>query len=287
MVDDEFEFQCLAEDSDLEVTVNTAVNFRVLRMSLRTRMCWSRIEWRDPPAGFTQRKHVWPVWRRTVLFAIICIPVPVCSDNEKSVLVQEKNHLSVVCRKFSKRPVSLFIGGKTIKDFFISCSSGMKGNVGTKLQVGGGRELQRWWRSDRWDGCGDQIEGAMVEVREMGRLWRLERWGDGGSQRDGTVVEIGEMGRWWRSERWDGCGDQRKGRCWRSERWVGCDQRDGTMVEVRDGRVVEIREMGGCGDQRKGRCWRSERWDVVEIREKGRWWRSERWVGGGVKETKR
>jgi len=44
MGDDEFEFQCLAEDSELQDTVITSVNFRVLLMSLLTRICWSRIE---------------------------------------------------------------------------------------------------------------------------------------------------------------------------------------------------------------------------------------------------
>ena len=39
------------------------------------------------------------------------------------------------------------------------------------------------------------------------------------------------------------------GRLWGSERWDGCgDKRDGT--------VVEIREMEGCGDKRDGRLWR-------------------------------
>ena len=85
---------------------------------------------------------MWPVWRRTELFAIVCIPVSECCDNEKSVLVQLKNHLSVVCRKFVKRSVSLFDSGKTIKDFLSSCCSSRRGHVGTQLQVGGRRDLQ-------------------------------------------------------------------------------------------------------------------------------------------------
>jgi len=44
MVDDEFEFHCLAEDSELEGTVSTSVELRVLLVSLLARVCWSRIE---------------------------------------------------------------------------------------------------------------------------------------------------------------------------------------------------------------------------------------------------
>jgi hypothetical protein len=35
----------------------------------------------------------------------------------RSFFVQVKNHLSVVCRKFTKRPVSLFNSAKIVKDF--------------------------------------------------------------------------------------------------------------------------------------------------------------------------
>jgi hypothetical protein len=113
----------------------------------------------------------------------------VCRDNEKSVLVQVKNHLPVVCREFPKRSVSLFNSGRIIKDFLFSCCSSMRGHAGTELQVGGGRELHRWWRSERWgDGGGHRI-GAMVEIRGMGGCR---------NQRDGAMVEVREMGRYWR-----------------------------------------------------------------------------------------
>jgi hypothetical protein len=52
---------------------------------------------RDLSAGFTQRKHAWPMWRRTGLFAIICIPVSECSDNEKSFLFCSSEESLVGC----------------------------------------------------------------------------------------------------------------------------------------------------------------------------------------------
>ena len=51
-------------------------------------------------------------------------------------------------------------------------------------------------------GCGNQRDGAMVEVRETGRCWRSERWGDGGDQRDGRM---------WKSEIRGDDGGQRDG----------------------------------------------------------------------------
>lgn len=69
--------------------------------------------------------------------------------------------------------------------------------------------MWRLWKSERWEDCGGQIGGTMVEIREMGTLWKSGRWDDRGGQRDLTMVEIREMGRSWTPGRYKECGDQR------------------------------------------------------------------------------